>query len=162
MRAEVTVTVKNEEQRREGLIRTLSAATFLIFFQAYMTAPLFPRLSHELGASEQMIGMTVPAYMIPYGLSTLFFGLLSDRLGRRRIMYISMWAFILLTAVKATATSTSQLLCWRLLTGLGAGGVVPLALSLMGDLFPYEERGRPLGWLFGAWPEEWLSDRRLA
>ncbi len=97
-----------------------------------------------------MIGMTVPAYMIPYGLSTLFFGLLADRLGRRRIMYISMSAFILLTAFTATATSTSQLILWRLLTGLGAGGVVPLALSLMGDLFPYEERGRPLGWLFGA------------
>jgi len=39
---------------------------------------------------------------------------------------------------------------WRLLTGLGASGVVPLALTLMGDLFPYEQRGRPLGWLFGA------------
>ena len=39
---------------------------------------------------------------------------------------------------------------WRLLTGLGASGVVPLALALIGDLFPYERRGRPLGWLFGA------------
>lgn len=38
----------------------------------------------------------------------------------------------------------------RLLTGLGASGVVPIALALVGDLFPYEERGRPLGWLFGA------------
>lgn len=38
----------------------------------------------------------------------------------------------------------------RLLTGLGASGVVPLALALMGDLFPYRQRGRPLGWLFGA------------
>ncbi len=44
MRAEVTVTAKNEEQRREGLIRTLSAATFLIFFQAYMIAPPLPPL----------------------------------------------------------------------------------------------------------------------
>jgi len=42
------------------------------------------------------------------------------------------------------------MLVWRLLTGMGASGVVPLALTLMGDLFPYEERGRPLGWLFGA------------
>jgi predicted MFS family arabinose efflux permease len=42
------------------------------------------------------------------------------------------------------------LILWRLLTGLGASGVVPLALALMGHLFPYEQRGRPLGWLFGA------------
>src|SRR5699024_3854966 len=38
----------------------------------------------------------------------------------------------------------------RLLTGLGAAGVVPISLALIGHLFPYHERGRALGWLFGA------------
>ena len=136
--------------QREGLIQTLAAATFLIFFQAYMVAPLIPRLSHTFRVSEQFIGLMVPAYMIPYGLSTLFYGLLSDRLGRRRIMLGSLVAFIFLTLITATARSAPQILWWRLLTGLGASGVVPLALALIGDLFPYEQRGRPLGWLFGA------------
>lgn len=136
--------------QHEGLIQTLAAATFLIFFQAYMVAPLIPRLSHSFRVSEQFIGLMVPAYMIPYGLSTLFYGLLSDRLGRRRIMLDSLVAFILLTLITATARSAPQILWWRLLTGLGASGMVPLALALIGDLFPYEQRGRPLGWLFGA------------
>ena len=136
--------------QREGLIQTLAAATFLIFFQAYMVAPLIPGLSHSFQVSEQFIGLMVPAYMIPYGVSTLFYGLLSDRLGRRRIMLGSLAAFILLTLITATARSAPQILWWRLLTGLGASGVVPLALALIGDLFPYEQRGRPLGWLFGA------------
>ncbi len=136
--------------QREGLIQTLAAATFLIFFQAYMVAPLIPGLSHSFQVSEQFIGLMVPAYMIPYGVSTLFYGLLSDRLGRRRIMLGSLAAFILLTLITATARSAPQMLWWRLLTGLGASGVVPLALALIGDLFPYEQRGRPLGWLFGA------------
>ena len=136
--------------QREGLIQTLAAATFLIFFQAYMVAPLIPCLSHTFRVSEQFIGLMVPAYMIPYGVSTLFYGLLSDRLGRRRIMLGSLAAFILLTLITATARSAPQMLWWRLLTGLGASGVVPLALALIGDLFPYEQRGRPLGWLFGA------------
>jgi predicted MFS family arabinose efflux permease len=142
--------IESTTRQRERLIRALAAATFLIFFQAYMVAPLIPRLSHEFRVSEQFIGLVVPAYMIPYGISTLFYGLLSDRLGRRRIMHLSLAAFIILTALTATAHSTSQLIFWRLLTGLGASGVVPLALALMGDLFPYERRGRPLGWLFGA------------
>ena len=98
---------RNDDARqREGLIRTLAAATFLIFFQAYMVAPLIPRLSHEFGESEQFIGLMVPAYMIPYGISTLFYGLLSDRLGRRRIMYLSLTAFVVLTALTATARSS--------------------------------------------------------
>src|SRR5438309_7421399 len=138
------------EDQRERLLRVLSAATFLIFFQAYMVAPLIPRLAAVFAVSGQTIGLIVPAYMIPYGVSTLFYGLLSDRLGRRRIMLASLLAFVILTALTATAQSAAQLILWRLMTGLGASGVVPLALALMGTLFPYEQRGRPLGWLFGA------------
>ena len=135
---------------RERLLWVLSAATFLVFFQAYMVAPLIPRLSEEFGVSTQAVGLIVPAYLIPYGVATLFYGLLSDRLGRRRILLASLAAFIILTGLTATSGSASQMLVWRLVTGLGASGVVPLALILMGDLFPYAERGRPLGWLFGA------------
>jgi predicted MFS family arabinose efflux permease len=138
------------EEQRERLLRVLSAATFLIFFQAYMVAPLIPRLATVFAVSGQTIGLIVPAYMIPYGVSTLFYGLLSDRLGRRRIMVASLLTFVVLTALTATAQSTSQLILWRLATGLGASGVVPLALALIGTLFPYAQRGRPLGWLFGA------------
>ncbi len=138
------------EERRERLLRTLSFATFLIFFQAYMIAPLIPRLSAAFGVSPQSIGLLVPAYMIPYGVSTLFYGLLSDRIGRMRIMLASLSAFAVLTFLTATARSASQMIFWRALTGLGASGVVPLALALIGALFPFEQRGRPLGWLFGA------------
>jgi predicted MFS family arabinose efflux permease len=138
------------ELRRERLLRILSGATFLIFFQAYMIAPMLPKLAAVFGVSLQMIALTVPAYLIPYGISTLFYGLLSDRIGRRRIVLASLFAFALLTGLAATSRSASQLIAWRLLTGIGASGVVPLALALIGVLFPYEKRGRPLGWLFGA------------
>ncbi len=138
------------ERQREQLLRVLSMATFLIFSQAYMVAPLIPRLSAALEVSNRTIGLIVPAYMIPYGVSTLFYGLLSDRLGRRRIVLASLLAFVVLTGLTATAQSASQIIFWRLLTGLGASGVVPLALASIGTLFPYEQRGRPLGWLFGA------------
>jgi MFS family permease len=91
---------RDGERRRERLLRILSAATFLIFFQAYMVAPLIPRLSTVFGVSSQTIGLMVPAYMIPYGVSMLFYGLLSDRLGRRRIMLASFLAFVILTALR--------------------------------------------------------------
>jgi predicted MFS family arabinose efflux permease len=139
-----------EYERRERLLRVLAGITFLIFFQAYMVAPMIPHLSAAFGVTVQRIGLLVPAYLIPYGVSTLFFGLLSDWLGRRWIMLASLATFVALTGLTATATTADQMIFWRLLTGLGASGVVPLALALMGQLFPYEQRGRPLGWLFGA------------
>lgn len=128
----------------------LSAATFLIFFQAFMVAPLIPRLAAELGAATRLTGLIVPAYMISYGVATLVYGLASDHVGRRRLMFGSLTAFVVLTAATATAQSVEQLIAWRLATGLGASGVVPLALVLIGQMYPFEERGRPLGWLFAA------------
>ncbi len=140
----------DDAPRHERLLWVLSGATFLIFFQAYMVAPLIPRLASVFGESVEKIGFIIPAYLIPYGVATLFFGALSDRIGRQRIIFGSLVAFILLTFATGFVNSTAQMTIIRLLTGLGASGVVPLALILIGDLFPYQERGRPLGWLFGA------------
>ena len=139
-----------DHRERERLLRMLAAATFIIFFQAYMVAPIIPALSNAFGISVQTVGLVVPAYLIPYGIATLIFGLLADRLGVQRVMFASLTAFAALTALTATATSIEQIALWRVLTGLGASGVVPLALVLVGKLFPYEQRGRPLGLLFGA------------
>ena len=142
-----SITVSNE---RERLLRMLAGATFIIFFQAYMVAPIIPALATAFATSDQTVGLIVPAYLIPYGIATLVYGLLADRLGIHRLMFASLAAFAALTALTATATSIEQIALWRVLTGLGASGVVPLGLALVGRLFPYEQRGRPLGWLFGA------------
>lgn len=139
-----------DHHERERLLRMLAAATFIIFFQAYMVAPIIPALATTFGATVQSVGLLVPAYLIPYGIATLVYGLLADRLGVQRVMFASLAAFAALTALTATATSVAQIAIWRLLTGVGASGVVPLALVLVSKLFPYEQRGRPLGWLFGA------------
>lgn len=136
--------------RRERLLRVLAVATFIIFFQAFMVAPLIPRLSDIFGVSPQEVGLIVPAYLVPYGVATLIYGLLGDRFGLWRVMAGSLMAFTMLTTLTATARTVEALALWRVLTGLGASGVVPLALVLVGRLFPYESRGRPLGWLFGA------------
>ncbi|MBH02650.1 MAG: MFS transporter [Xanthomonadales bacterium] len=135
---------------RERLLRMLALATFFIFFQAYMVAPIIPALADAFATSAHTAGFVVPAYLIPYGIATLVFGLLADRLGVQRVMFASLAMFSVLTALTATATSVEQMVLWRVLTGLGASGVVPLALVLVAQLFPYEQRGRPLGWLFAA------------
>jgi predicted MFS family arabinose efflux permease len=141
---------EEKQQRKERLLWILCFAAAIIFFQGYMVAPLIPRLSEVFDVPEQKIGLIVPAYMIAYGISTLFYGLLSDWLGRGKLIRFSLIAFILLTALTATAQSATDMILWRLLTGLGASGVVPLSLAMIGDLYPFEKRGRPLGLLFAA------------
>lgn len=128
----------------------LAAATFVIFFQGFMVAPLIPLFSELFEADEQFVGLVMPAYMIPYGFATLAFGLMSDRLGRQRLMIGSMLALVVLSAGTATAQTAEQLIAWRIAAGLGAAAVVPLSLTLIGDLFPFERSGKPLGLIFAA------------
>ena len=145
-----SVETQHGDAQRERVLRLLSLVTFFIFFQAYMVAPIIPRLAQVFGVSPQQVGLIVPAYLIPYGVATLVCGLLADRLGLWRLMAASLVAFAVLTALTATARSVEELAFWRSLTGIGASGVVPLALVFVGRLYPFEKRGRPLGWIFGA------------
>ncbi len=57
--------------RRDRVLRVLAAATFLIIFQAFMVAPLLPRLTDLFGVSVGAMGLVVPAYLLPYGAATL-------------------------------------------------------------------------------------------
>lgn len=138
------------QKQRKNLIMILAGATFLIFYQAFMVAPIIPKLANIFRVSAESIGLIVPAYLIPYGMTTLIWGPLSDRFGRKNIIILSFICFILLTTLTFTASSATSMLYIRILTGIGASGVVPISLALIGDLFPYNERGRALGWLFGA------------
>ena len=133
---------------REQLLWVLAAATFIIFFQAFMIAPLIPRFAEVFETSAEYIGLMVPAYLIPYGIAILVYGPLSDNWGRKPLILGSMIAFILLTGVTAAVNTANSMMLIRLLTGIGASAVVPIAITLIGDLYEYENRGRPLGWIF--------------
>ena len=135
---------------REAVLRVMSAASFLIFFKSYLVAPLIPSLAVEFHASQQLMGLLVPAYVLPYGVSTLFYGPLSDRAGRRPVLLALLGAMVLTAAGTATARTAGQFLAWRVLAGVATGGIIPIALALFADLFAYEERGRAPGWVFGA------------
>jgi len=147
---------------RQRLLRVLAAATFVVFLPSVHGGADHPGALRGLRDFRRDGWTDRPAYLIPNGLATLAYGILADRLGLRRVMFASLVAFAVLTALTATARSVEAIAAWRVLTGLGASGVVPLALVLVGGLFPYEKRGRPLGWLFGAMAGEWPSARPSA
>ncbi|MEA5450749.1 MFS transporter [Leptolyngbya sp. CCNP1308] len=137
-------------RQHNRLFGLLAIAAGLVFLQGYMIAPLIPRLAEIFDVSAQEIGFIVPAYMLAYALAALFFGVLSDRFGRWPLIRISLIIFIACTALTATAQTAGQMSFWRLFTGLGASGVIPLTFALIGDLFPYNQRGAKLGLVFAA------------
>jgi MFS family permease len=77
----------------------------------------------------------VPAYLIPYGVSTLIYGPLADRIGIHRVMFASSAAFSIRSMLTATAHTIEKLTLFPMAAGAGASGVVPLALALVGRRF---------------------------
>ncbi|PSB55848.1 hypothetical protein C7B79_33010, partial [Chroococcidiopsis cubana CCALA 043] len=77
-RLQNALTVTKSQERHERLLWILVAATFSIFFQAYAIAPLIPQLSQAFAISNQTIGLMIPAYLIPYGIASFIYALLSD------------------------------------------------------------------------------------
>ena len=132
------------------MLPILCTTAFLVIAQAFMVAPLIPRLADVFHTDIGWVGLAVPAYLVPYGIATLAWGPLSDRFGRRPVILGSLTLFVLLTAATASVASVQGFVAWRIATGIGASGVVPISLTLIGDVIPFQKRGRALGWLFGA------------
>jgi predicted MFS family arabinose efflux permease len=132
------------------MLPVICGIAFLVFVQTFMVAPLIPRLAIAFHSPIAWVGLAVPAYVVPQGLATLLGGPLSDHFGRRAVIFASLLVFILLTALTATASHVGAFIAWRVAAGISAAGVVPISLTLIGDVVPFALRGRAVGWLFGS------------
>src|SRR6185436_2535371 len=79
------------------------------------------------------------------------YGKLSDIHGRRNIYIIAMALFLIGSVLCGAAGSMTQLILARALQGIGAGGIVPLAFILIGEMFSLEQRARMQGFFSGVW-----------
>jgi EmrB/QacA subfamily drug resistance transporter len=91
----------------------------------------------------------VTAYLLTSTASTPLYGKISDQFGRKRIFQASIVIFLVGSALSGVAQSMYQLIAFRALQGLGAGGLMTLAFAIIGDVISPRERGRYQGY-FGA------------
>ncbi len=91
----------------------------------------------------------VTAYLLTSTASTPLYGKISDQFGRKRIFQLSIIIFLAGSALSGLSQSMYQLIAFRALQGLGAGGLMTLAFAIIGDVISPRERGRYQGY-FGA------------
>jgi predicted MFS family arabinose efflux permease len=134
----------------ESQLRVLATVAFAVFYSNYMVAPLIPAFSREFSVPAYQLGWLVAGYLIPYGISTLVYGALSDWWGRAP-MLVALLCFATTTLLLVSfAGSWRTLVAARILSGVGCGGIVTVALAIVGDRYPYAIQGRPMGRMFGA------------
>ncbi|KGE19676.1 MDR family MFS transporter [Paenibacillus wynnii] len=102
----------------------------------------------DLGGLDKIVWVT-SAYMVMVMAGTPIFGKLSDMYGRKRFFMFGLIVFLIGSALCGTASSITQLSIYRAIQGVGGGALMPIAFTIMFDIFPAEKRGKLTG-LFGA------------
>jgi len=108
-------------------------------------APVLPDLADELGVSRGAIGLVQGAVAVPGIFLAAYIGYLADRLGRRRVIRVSLVVFGVFGLACFFARSYWLLVGFRMLQGLGTSGLLSLGVVLIGDLFEGNTRRWAMG-----------------
>jgi predicted MFS family arabinose efflux permease len=122
----------------------LGAAGTCAFINLYATQPLLPLLETVFGVSKAQAAWTVSAPTIAVALASLFVGALADRIGRRRLIVLSIFALAVPTALAATARNATELVLWRFAQGLAVPGIFAIALAFIGEAWQGRGVGRAM------------------
>lgn len=98
--------------------------------------------------SVNSIGMAAGAFL---------FGLLADRIGRKKVFIITLLCFSIGSGISAFVTSLSAFLILRFVIGMGLGGELPVASTLVSEAVVPEKRGRVIVLLESFWAVGWLA-----
>src|SRR2546429_6834995 len=100
-----------------------------------------PHIVANLGGLDHY-AWVVTAYLLASTVSIPIWGKLSDIYGRRTFFILGMVIFLIGSALAGTSQNMTQLIIYRGIQGLGAGAMMPIAMAIIGDLFPPAERGK--------------------
>lgn len=101
---------------------------------------LLPRLAADFRITAGTAGEVVLTFAVAYGVSQLVFGPLGDRWGKARVVCAALFGCAAAALACALAGSFEALIRLRILWGIAAGGIIPLAIAWIGDAVPYEQR----------------------
>jgi EmrB/QacA subfamily drug resistance transporter len=136
-------------QRRIWLIiGALLAGVLLASLDQTIVATALPTIVGDLGGLSHL-AWVVTAYLLASTASTPLWGKLGDLYGRKRFFLAAVAIFLVGSALSGVSASMNQLIAFRAVQGLGAGGLMVTAQALVGDVVAPRERGRYQG-LFGA------------
>ncbi|MGB8646632.1 MAG: MDR family MFS transporter [Anaerolineae bacterium] len=132
----------------------ITAGVMLSLFMAAMESTVvstaMPTIVADLGGLS-IYSWVFSAYLLTSTTTMPLYGKLSDIYGRRPIFMIALALFLGGSVLSGQAGSMEQLILFRALQGLGAGGLQPLAFILIGDMFSFEQRAKMQGLFSGVW-----------
>lgn len=143
---DIPITKEKKRERR----RTLLALAFGYFIdqgEGQAMSVLFPTLQTIWGLSYGNLGLISTVRNLLQSISAPFWGFLSDKMSRKKVILFGTGIWGIWTAVVGLTQNFGQLLVIRAISGIGLGCLMPATFSIMSDTFPPKDRGKALGML---------------
>ncbi|MHB1877062.1 MAG: MDR family MFS transporter [Streptosporangiaceae bacterium] len=127
----------------------LLLALILAMLDQLVVSTALPRIVGDLGGLNHL-SWVVTAYVLASTITTPLYGKLGDLYGRKKWLMLSIVIFLVGSALSGLSHSMDQLIAFRALQGLGAGGLMVGAIAAIGDLVSPRERGQYVGYMMAA------------
>jgi MFS transporter, DHA2 family, multidrug resistance protein len=126
----------------------VALASFMEVLDTTIANVALPYIAGGMGVSEDEASWVVTTYLVANAIILTASSYLARRLGRKTFFLISLGLFTLSSLLSGFAPNLNALLLFRIMQGVGGGGMVPVAQSILADLFPPAKRGQAFA-LFG-------------
>ena len=136
--------------RRPLVLASVMAAFFMVAIEATIVSTAMPQIVAHLGHLE-LYAWVFSAFLLAQTATTVVFGKLADLFGRKAVILVGIAIFLAGSLLCGFAWSMPSLIAFRLVQGIGAGAVQPVAQTVVGDLYAAHERGRIQGYLASVW-----------
>jgi EmrB/QacA subfamily drug resistance transporter len=148
--SESVQTLAMSSRRRTAVTAGVLLGMFLAALEATIVGTAMPTVISSLGGLSHY-SWVFSAYLITSTVTVPVWGKLSDLYGRRLFFQLGIAVFLLGSILSGLSTSMAQLIAFRALQGLGAGALIPLGMTIIGDVYTLEERARMQAVFSGVW-----------
>lgn len=136
--------------RRLRIVAGLLLAMFVAAMDSSIVATAVPTIAGELGHFA-LYPWLIAGYLLTSTTTVPLWGRLADIHGRGRVLMVGLTWFLVASVLCASAPDMRWLIGFRALQGVGAGCLIPVAMTTVGDLFTMEQRARLMGVFSSAW-----------
>ncbi|NNC20887.1 MFS transporter [Corallococcus exiguus] len=128
----------------------LALSLFVAALEMTVVSTAMPTVVSDLGGIQHY-AWVFTAYMLSSTITVPIYGKLADLYGRKPIVLFGSTLFLLASLACGFSTSMNMLIAFRVLQGLGAGAMQPIALTIIGDIYTLEQRGKVQGAFSAVW-----------
>ncbi|HYM01372.1 MAG TPA: MDR family MFS transporter [Stellaceae bacterium] len=136
--------------RRRWILAATMMAMFMAAVESTIVSTAMPTIVAELGGFH-LLSWVFAAYLLTQAVTIPIYGRLADLYGRKGMLLAGSGIFLAGSLLCGFARDMPSLILFRALQGLGAGAIMPVATTIIGDLYPPAERGRVQGYLSSIW-----------